>query len=643
MSRSLFLKGCKRDVLEIICEDLDLSQVGTVEELRKSIYDFWTENQGVQIRGYDLYEQAFKLAPPSAQIRCASPLPGESSIEFFSDAQSDLKLNDGTSTTASTAPPSTPLGVTVCTTPVTSPTTPGTVVSPASVSPPTTAVSVNVSTLTNQVPTSTTGQLLIRTCTMASTIVLSGGRTTSPVTSSPTQPLSTSQSNQPIMSTQPIYPWFQNIYPWYQQTQPVSSQSIYPQLPYTLPVVSSQQMGSAVNSQTSQPVINTQPAHFVAGSQPPIQPAAGPQPPWPGLPPPYPYGFSCYPQTSYPPWMVPPGQLSTPPNPQKKSYSLNFAKECESRKIKSFRGEVGDRVSRFIEDIEDVVSFLRLSDEDLLAGFSKVLDGPALLRFRQEKNRYQTWADVKSDFYAAYQLLEFDPQDGAKMELRTMLSGETIDGYVAIMKDINKRLRQPKPPREFLYRLLENLSPEYRTALKDDVILNLDDLISAGRKFEEVRIRNLRYEPPPEFLRTDPIYGIATSTPISQRSAPRRFTPSQAGISSVWNLEPGDEAESQQEVYSYAFVAGQPPRIANRPPIPPPVLQTFQNENRGQIRCYNCSGLGHLSRDCPQPRQQGAIRCYRCNNMGHIARDCPQNAGQNSLVTSRDFSSQTEN
>ena len=38
------------------------------------------------------------------------------------------------------------------------------------------------------------------------------------------------------------------------------------------------------------------------------------------------------------------------------------------------------------------------------------------------------------------------------------------------------------------------------------------------------------------------------------------------------------------------------------------------------VRCYNCNGMGHLSRNCRQRRHQPV--CYTCNRPGHVARYC---------------------
>lgn len=282
--------------------------------------------------------------------------------------------------------------------------------------------------------------------------------------------------------------------------------------------------------------------------------------------------------------------------------SIKFLKECESRRLK-FSGKCTERVSIFLEEIDEVIEFLRLSDDDVLAGFARVLDGPALTYHRYSKNRYATWEDLKTDFREAFGILEYDPLDEAKMDMRTMQRGETIDTYVATMSRINRFLKRPRSTPELLERLLRNLTPEYRIGLKDEIITTVNDLIRAGRKFERLRISNWRYEPPPEMLRSDPIYGLENLTFDTRRRIPP------ANVSSIWALSDegtvGDDGQnSVDDGMSYAAVAQLPPRILPRPNSEARNVGRDAPNRSNEIKCYNCNELGHIARDCPNPRRQ---------------------------------------
>lgn len=39
-------------------------------------------------------------------------------------------------------------------------------------------------------------------------------------------------------------------------------------------------------------------------------------------------------------------------------------------------------------------------------------------------------------------------------------------------------------------------------------------------------------------------------------------------------------------------------------------------------RCYQCSGFGHIAKDCTEPRRKGKYYCVRCRSDGHSARFC---------------------
>ncbi|XP_076934439.1 uncharacterized protein LOC143600709 [Bidens hawaiensis] len=47
----------------------------------------------------------------------------------------------------------------------------------------------------------------------------------------------------------------------------------------------------------------------------------------------------------------------------------------------------------------------------------------------------------------------------------------------------------------------------------------------------------------------------------------------------------------------------------------------------GGRECYNCGGVGHISRDCSSSAGAGGGGCYNCGGFGHLARDCNQGRG----------------
>ncbi|XP_062559343.1 uncharacterized protein LOC134224113 [Armigeres subalbatus] len=65
---------------------------------------------------------------------------------------------------------------------------------------------------------------------------------------------------------------------------------------------------------------------------------------------------------------------------------------------------------------------------------------------------------------------------------------------------------------------------------------------------------------------------------------------------------------------------------------------TSKSRSEGRVdivRCYNCSGVGHLSADCKEPRRVKGS-CFRCGSTQHRLKECskppPRNGNQVALI-----------
>lgn len=86
-----------------------------------------------------------------------------------------------------------------------------------------------------------------------------------------------------------------------------------------------------------------------------------------------------------------------------------------------------------------------------------------------------------------------------------------------------------------------------------------------------------------------------------------------------------------REASAASYVRGvgdaKPKATANRPDA------AAAGGGKPAIRCYNCSGVGHVSAKCPEPKRVIGS-CFRCGSTQHMLKDCPKPAptGQVALI-----------
>ncbi|XP_041451619.1 uncharacterized protein LOC121403792 [Drosophila obscura] len=66
--------------------------------------------------------------------------------------------------------------------------------------------------------------------------------------------------------------------------------------------------------------------------------------------------------------------------------------------------------------------------------------------------------------------------------------------------------------------------------------------------------------------------------------------------------------------------------------------KSIPDNSGGTVRCYNCSGVGHIAKECTEPKRMKGS-CFRCGSMGHSIKNCkaPPPSGNTAVALSDQF------
>ena len=220
------------------------------------------------------------------------------------------------------------------------------------------------------------------------------------------------------------------------------------------------------------------------------------------------------------------------------------------------------------------------------------------------------------------------------LQRRTQARGERIMEYLVCVKYLVSRFKYPPSEEEVTEIVFRNLLPEYRRAMIDHVIEDLDDIEKYGRVFEKRRDADRRYVPPPpaekmhvpacapRVTATKKVAAAQDVSQVEQGKASKKKIKKESKIATMPELGKGGESTivAHIEATQATNVAN---RNANTSRVKAHQVTDDQGQSTGSERvyvgaCYVCQAVGHRASECPE-RQ-----CFRCRQKGHYAKECAQ-------------------
>lgn len=235
-----------------------------------------------------------------------------------------------------------------------------------------------------------------------------------------------------------------------------------------------------------------------------------------------------------------------------------------------FSGDLrGMSVVGFLERVTELQIARRVSDDELFASAIDLFEGKALIWYRSNFERCGSWDEL-----AALLKMHFLPPDYKhrlyqEILQRTQGVNESIVEYMSCLKAMFLRHGSLSEEQQ-LDLIIRNLAPFYSMQLP--VVNSLNDVEEECLKLEVKKFRADSYHAPP-------------------RRSNACVEPDLACVSFEADVSPVAVRESS---------------TSSNLPL--------------NVRCYNCSGAGHLARFCPQPVRR---RCFRCGKPDFTVRTCP--------------------
>lgn len=311
--------------------------------------------------------------------------------------------------------------------------------------------------------------------------------------------------------------------------------------------------------------------------------------------------------------------------------SREFTSICDSVRKWNLRFDGRRDPVSFVERLGELIETYSLSDEEVLRAMPELLQGEALLWYRNQRSFWVGFADFLADFETQFYPPGYRRYLDEEIRKRTQGDNESFRCYLTAIATLIRRSGEFSAQQK-LNLVYTNMKPDYKLMVRRSDFATIPELTRRAEEYEAyLRDRSTFRPPPPPSLALVP-----ETAYVSKRRMERAFD--HAAVKPM--LTEGVDACAKGETIATSGLAvnnvdcasletrrGVQPRTMpelNRCAPSGENLRPMLNPERSGLVCWNCDQRGHRFRHCPKPKR---VRCYFCKTEGITTYRCGCRAG----------------